>query len=58
MSDGTVLESLRCLRLVLDKSHGENQLATTGGILYAIPPGPFNLHQEAPATSHQRGIAR
>jgi hypothetical protein len=58
VSDGTVLESLRCLRLVLDKSHGENQLATTGGILYAIPPGPFNLHQEAPATSYKRRPAR
>jgi hypothetical protein len=46
------------IRMDHNEGHGENQLATTGGILYAIPPGPFNLHQEAPATSYKRRPAR
>lgn len=57
MIDGTVLESLRCLPLVPDKSHGKNELATLGGTVLAVSTSPQEA-AEAPATSYKRRPAR
>lgn len=55
MIDVTILESLQRLRVVSDQSHRQNQPATIGGVLHAIPSGSQKMCPKTPFAGDQGG---